>query len=620
MRFPYREKMHACIHPETYKYFFEKTQVEAIWLKLEKEYGPRKTGNPFGVVEIDCEKFFFRSVAGGNPVTVIRKQKCVEKDVLDLHKAFAFQEGQVDCKYRYLKIGILEADPAGNIITVNDDFCRAYKCEAADLAGKNLEFLFKQTNRRDLLSLHSTLSSYSEGLAEIGVVTLVIGDRSFYSRLRLVRENNCWMIFCEQIGNGEDDLIFDMKSKELRWDAITKRSRDGIIFIDKDNRIVECNVEFFQSMKLKNSQGVSLTEASILGRDFFELLRAEVFAEIQAKIEEVKAVHTLRFQKTCYYNGRYFDVQLNPVVMPAIGYIGSSIVFRDISTTKELEELRVKTAHEAGMSQIATEVLHNVGNVLNSANVGLETIIKKFENSVVGNLHKANDLLLQNQDRFADFFTTDPRGPKLIQFFLELGMAVESELKDQKGEASELMKKLQLIKDIISTQQAYAKTSAEFKESLSLAEVVESALTIQSSSMNRHEIQVVKIFSDVPPVLAQRSKLVHVVLNLIKNAKEAMMTTDGTEKVLALEIGKSDSGFVFLKVTDTGVGITSELLPSVFSHGFTTKKDGHGFGLHFCANAAMEMGAKISVSSKGQGAGASFQIEFDTSGKMDRAA
>ncbi len=291
--------------------------------------------------------------------------------------------------------------------------------------------------------------------------------------------------------------------------------------------------------------------------------------------------------------------------------------------TRELQEAQkqsVLNAHQAGMSEIATGILHNVGNVLNSANVGLEVIIEKFNNSLVGNLHKANSLLVENRGRLVEFFTIDPRGNKLINFYVELGEAMKKELLAQKSEANDLMKKLQLIKDIINTQQTYAKGSGEFKESVELIEIVEHALVMQTTSLNRHEIKIVKKYSDAPPVLGQKTKLLHVVLNLIKNAKEAMGGKDYKVKVLTLETGSTASGEAFLSVRDSGEGIKKESLTKIFNHGFTTKQTGHGFGLHFCANAITEMGGKMSVASEGQNQGACFTVVFDKSKLIKNAA
>ena len=65
-----------------------------------------------------------------------------------------------------------------------------------------------------------------------------------------------------------------------------------------------------------------------------------------------------------------------------------------------------------------------------------------------------------------------------------------------------------------------------------------------------------------------------------------------------------------MEVTDNGEGIPKENLTRIFQHGFTTKKTGHGFGLHSGSNAAREMGGSLNVRSDGTGTGATFILEL----------
>jgi two-component system NtrC family sensor kinase len=58
------------------------------------------------------------------------------------------------------------------------------------------------------------------------------------------------------------------------------------------------------------------------------------------------------------------------------------------------------------------------------------------------------------------------------------------------------------------------------------------------------------------------------------------------------------------------VGIAPENLTRIFSHGFTTRTDGHGFGLHSAALAAQQMGGRLTAQSDGPGRGATFTLEL----------
>ena len=110
--------------------------------------------------------------------------------------------------------------------------------------------------------------------------------------------------------------------------------------------------------------------------------------------------------------------------------------------------------------------------------------------------------------------------------------------------------------------------------------------------------------------MAQKAKLIHVLLNLIKNAKEAILADPSNKKILTIEAGTNNDGKIFIKLSDTGIGVAKENLEKIFNHGFTTKLGGHGFGLHYCANALTEMNGKISAESAGPGKGTAFTISF----------
>jgi len=103
---------------------------------------------------------------------------------------------------------------------------------------------------------------------------------------------------------------------------------------------------------------------------------------------------------------------------------------------------------------------------------------------------------------------------------------------------------------------------------------------------------------------------VHVVVNLVKNAIDALSQVPEADRRLTIQV-RRDGARAQLLVRDTGVGIPAENLEKVFSYGFTTKAAGHGFGLHTCANYVKQMGGTVTVQSDGPGKGATFTVTFD---------
>jgi signal transduction histidine kinase len=261
------------------------------------------------------------------------------------------------------------------------------------------------------------------------------------------------------------------------------------------------------------------------------------------------------------------------------------------------------------MAEVATGVLHNVGNVLNSVNVSTTLVGDKVKASKVTSLAKAATLLREHQGDLGAFLTQDPKGKQLPGFLITLATHLEAERAELLGELDALRQNVDHIKDIVAMQQNYARVSGVL-ETLPVQQLVEDALRINSAALDRHRIQLVRDFADVPPVQMDKHKVLQILINLIRNAKYAMDESRVRDKRLTIGIGMNGNGRVKVSVADNGVGIPPENLTRIFGHGFTTKRDGHGFGLHSGANAAKEMGGALYAQSAGVGQGATFVLEL----------
>ncbi len=278
---------------------------------------------------------------------------------------------------------------------------------------------------------------------------------------------------------------------------------------------------------------------------------------------------------------------------------------------KQLEKARdelVEKAHKAGMADIATGVLHNVGNILNSVNTSASLIGDTVKQSRLGGLAEANTILREHIDRLEEFIASNPKGKKLMQYYLKLEEPLQNEQLKILQQSKRLIEKIELINEVIAAQQSYASASMH-ADYMSLSNIIDNALALQSGSIERHGLTIEKDLQDVDPVVVQRTKLIHVLVNVFKNAKESMTGNPPKEKKISIKVWQDDN-YIYLTVTDNGSGINPEHLDKIFTHGFTTKKSGHGFGLHSSANYMAEMGGKMKASSGGKGEGATFTLLF----------
>ena len=273
------------------------------------------------------------------------------------------------------------------------------------------------------------------------------------------------------------------------------------------------------------------------------------------------------------------------------------------------QKQNLEVARRAGMADIATGVLHNVGNVLNSVNISASLISNKLRKSGVGDLCKATALLEQHLDDPGTFVTRDARGKHLPRFLVELSGHMSIEEEGILAEMTSLSKSIDHIKEIVSVQQNYAGASG-FLQEASLAELLEDAIRMNAGSITLHDIEVCREFESLPHTMIDKQKLVQIAVNLLSNAKHAVLDSTASHRRITLRLMRVDRKQARIEVVDNGVGIAEENLTRIFSQGFTTRKQGHGFGLHSAANLATEMKGGLSARSAGPGQGATFILEI----------
>jgi signal transduction histidine kinase len=270
----------------------------------------------------------------------------------------------------------------------------------------------------------------------------------------------------------------------------------------------------------------------------------------------------------------------------------------------------------AGMAEVATGVLHNVGNVLTSLNVSVGLVGDKIRGSKVSMLSRSVEMIASHPGGLSAFLATD-RGKLFPQYLASMAEHLTEENAQLIGELESVARNVEHIKTIVAMQQTHARAAA-YREELTLPDLLDEALRMGAISFERHHIEVVKEYGDVPRLLADKHKLLQILLNLISNARHAIKDSEAGGGLLIVRLRRGDERIV-IQIADTGVGIPEENLSLIFQHGFTTKKDGHGFGLHAAANSARELGGSLLAASPGPGRGATFTLDLPLE-QPDRSA
>ncbi|MBL9202349.1 MAG: PAS domain-containing protein [Opitutaceae bacterium] len=275
----------------------------------------------------------------------------------------------------------------------------------------------------------------------------------------------------------------------------------------------------------------------------------------------------------------------------------------------------VEASRLAGMAEVATGVLHNVGNVLTSVNVSASVLAASARRGKTEAIGQLASLLRQHAASGVD----EARLRRLPELLTSLAASAIEERQAMLRELASLQENIDHIKDIVTMQQAYAKMAGAV-EPLDAAALMADALRMNAGALQRHRVVCDSDFQPTPPVLGEKGKILQILVNLIRNAKYAADDGPAHEKRITLRVAPLGADRVRLAVEDNGVGIAPENLSKIFTHGFTTRATGHGFGLHSSLAAAHELRGSLTVHSEGPGRGACFTLELPAAVVAAKAA
>lgn len=405
--------------------------------------------------------------------------------------------------------------------------------------------------------------------------------------------------------------------------ALLAGVQEYIYFKDRSSRFLALSDSLVRAFgKTHASEVVGLTDF-----DFFTEAHARPAFEDEQEIMRTGRPMFDKLEKEYWPTGRVtFALTTKLPLRNAAGeIIGTFGLSKDVTVQKQMEmdlekaqrEL-VQASRMAGMAEVATGVLHNVGNVLNSLNVSASVIGTGLRQSKAESLGKLATLIQEHSANLGEFLTTDPKGRKVPEFLVSLAAHALEERNRLLQELGSLQKNIDHIKEIVAMQQAYA-TMIGVVEALDPVALIEDAIRMNAGALLRHDVRVERDFEPVPRILGEQAKVLQILINLIRNAKYACDEAAISDKRIMLRLRRSGPDRVHIIVEDNGVGISAENLTKIFQHGFTTRPTGHGFGLHSAANAAREMKGAVIARSDGPGKGATFIVDLpvapETAGK-----
>lgn len=402
----------------------------------------------------------------------------------------------------------------------------------------------------------------------------------------------------------------DLRASEERYRTLVDNAPIGIFKTTRAGEVRFANSYLLRLIGLPPATDLAKLNMAD-GRGFASADRERLWSRLESQ-GEVRGFHT-SYTKL---DGAKVDLVLNArlVAKADNGESACEGTVEDVTDEKQakrdLEKVHQQlliASRQAGMADVATGVLHNVGNVLTSVNITVQDLTERLRTSRITLLHQVVQKLQQEQPRLAAFFTEDPAGRRLPELLAKLDVHLTEENARMREDVEGLNRHFVHIREVIVSQQSAARMFG-VAERVTPELLVEDALKLNVDSLGRHGIALKREFAPTPAVNVDRHKVLQILVNLLKNAKDALLSNGVVMPEITVRVATAGADQIFISVADNGIGIAPENLKRIFSHGFTTKKDGHGFGLHSCVLAAREMKGDLTATSDGPGRGAVFTL------------
>lgn len=279
------------------------------------------------------------------------------------------------------------------------------------------------------------------------------------------------------------------------------------------------------------------------------------------------------------------------------------------ATLIETQQQLLDAARKAGRADIAASVLHNIGNILNSANVSTALLKEHCQALVVSKLQNVVELFQAHHDSLADYLTQDEKGKRIPEYMELLVHQFNEQVDHIKSEVENVMEYLGHIKDVVEGQKFLAHSQG-FTETILLSDIIQLALKISGCENGQKGLMIKTEYHYSPLFVIDKTKLLEILVNLFLNARDAVLASQVSDnRVISVVSESVDKGTkVKINVIDTGVGIAEENKVKIFSYRFTTKLNGQGIGLHTSANLAKEIGGTLSLENSTLGQGSHFSL------------
>ena len=480
-----------------------------------------------------------------------------------------------------------------------------------DLAERCFDSLVHRRDRRGHNLYNDLVLQLAPGEQRGALVALrTAEDRPCLCLLDVRRVADGWRAAVRKVAPG--DAVHDLVVSDERWRGILRGAAEGIAVIDEERRLVEFNEQFLTLLNMTGPDGVLLAAEAVRGRPLRELVEPGTLQPVEAALLKLKRTADLRIR----LGSRSASVTLTPLMIAGGAKVGTCLVVRDLTAREQMHRLRGDAARSAGMAEVATGVLHNVGNALCSIRTSASLLDRALDASPLKKLDRVLDLFAEQSDLAA--FVASPRGEKAFAYIDRVRDQLHRQQDSLRSETRALDESIEHIGNVVAAQNRHAR-SGTMLESCGVAELLEASVQLASPMFEDMGVDLVAEVESDRVLVTARHSVVQVLTNLLLNAAQAVRDAGRSAGYVQLEHVCTESELV-IRVIDNGVGFDPDAKELLFQFGYTTKPDGNGFGLHDSFNSCRALGGKLRAESAGPDRGATFELRLPLTNAGSSAA
>lgn len=274
------------------------------------------------------------------------------------------------------------------------------------------------------------------------------------------------------------------------------------------------------------------------------------------------------------------------------------------------KEQELEQAIAQGKYEIASEVLHDIGNALVGFGSYLNRIIRASEKNNLDGLKNLTAFLRTQQPAIGNAIGAD-KAAALVSITEGIAKTQGADQQEISASISELLSIVTHIQEILNIQRQLVRNHNNVgdRKPVNLAEVIEDCRSMLFAAFDKKGVKFgVQMKPGKHVIKGDHTKLMQVMLNVLKNSLEAI-DMEKEEKTIDAVMELNDQ-VITIKITDNGNGFDEQTAQKLFERGYTTKKSGTGLGLYNCRSIIESHSGTFNISSEGVGCGAVIEMTF----------